>query len=66
MSQRRNDAKLFFEYKPNPTKKDIKDLINYQYDSIQQIDEELLNKFHNPIESKEQYLCMTKGNLFIF
>ena len=59
-------AKLVFKYKSNPTQQHIKDLVNWLYDSIQTIHEELPNKFHNPIESKEEYLCITKGNLFIF
>ena len=66
MAQKQNDAKLLFEYKPNPNQQDIKDLVNWLYDSVQNIHKELLNNFHELIETEEEYLSISKSNLFIF
>ena len=65
MNQRQNDAKLLFEYKPNQTQEDIKDLVSWLYDLVQNIHKELLN-FHEPIKTEEEHLSISKGNLFIF
>ena len=64
MAQKQNDAKLLFEYKPNPNQEDFKDLVNWLYDSVENIQKEQLNNFHEPIEA--EYLSISKGNLFIF
>ena len=66
MNQRQNDAKLLFEYKPNPTQEDTKDLVSGLYDSVQNTYRELLNNFYKLIETEEEHLSISKGNLFIF
>ena len=66
MSQRKNNAKLLFQYKPNPTQEDINDSVNWSYHMIEEIHKELLDNFHQPIETEEKHLSINKGNLFIF
>ena len=61
MTQKQNDAKLLFQYKPNPNQEDIKDLVDWLYDLVENIHKELLNNFHKLIETEEEYLSISKG-----
>ena len=58
MVRKQNDAKLLFEYKPNPSQEDIKDLVSWLYDLVQNVHKELLKNFHKPIET-------VKKNIFL-
>ena len=64
MSEKQYVAKLLFKYKMNPTQKDIQNLVDWLYDLVENIHNKLLKNFHKPIKIEEEYLSISKGNLF--